>query len=270
MFSDVPFELLALASLGVTSVHAWGEQGMRPALFWWQMFLTIATSACWSALLLTGGWQTDFGTTLWVTVAASACAYTLVAARWDFAQKLAPLLMPFLTLLGALGSMLRGDPHPLPDNGAALWWLDLHIVIAVAVSGVLTVAAVSALSVALQERALKTKTSGRLSALLPSVNDAETLAGLLLGMVQILLGIGLISGMAIQYAETGSLLRFDHKTLLSVMAFVLIGLLLIGHRVCGVRGRVAARVVLTAYLLLMLAYPGVKFVTQILLVAPGP
>jgi ABC-type uncharacterized transport system permease subunit len=57
----------------------------------------------------------------------------------------------------------------------------------------------------------------------------------------------------------------DHKTLLSLVAFGLISALLLGHRVCGVRGRVAARVVMIAYLLLTLAFPGVKFVTQVLL-----
>ena len=71
--------------------------------------------------------------------------------------------------------------------------------------------------------------------------------------------------MATQYSETGPLLLLQHKTLLSLLAFGLIGLLLIGHRVCGVRGRMAARVVLVSYLLLTLAYPGVKFVTQVLL-----
>ena len=265
MLTDVPFELLALAALGVTSLHAWDAQGLRPPLFWWQMMIVVVTSAAWSALLIDTGWQVDFGTTLWVTVAASAAFFTLVSLLWPFAQQVSPLLMPFLTALGVLGSSLRGgEPHPMTDGSTPLW-LDLHIVIAVAVSGILTVAAVASLGVALQERALKTKSLGRLSSLLPSVNDAEQLAGKLLALVQVLLGIGLLSGMALQFAETGQLLRFDHKTLLSVSAFVLIGLLFIGHRVCGVRGRMAARVVLTAYLLILLAYPGVKFVTQFLL-----
>lgn len=264
MFSDVPFELLALAALAVTSIHAWGDNGLRPPLFWWQMVIVVVTSSAWVTLLLTAGWRTDFGTTLWAITAVSAMAFALVAARWPFAQRISPLLMPYLTLLGVLGSMVRGEPHAM--NEAAPWlWLDLHIVIAVAVSGFLTITAVTSLCVALQERALKTKTSGRLSALLPSVNDAEHLSGVLLALVEVLLGIGLISGMAIEYYETGHVLKLDHKILLSVSAFILIGLLFIGHRVCGVRGRIAARVILTAYLLIILAYPGVKFVTQILL-----
>ena len=58
---------------------------------------------------------------------------------------------------------------------------------------------------------------------------------------------------------------FDHKTILTVTAFLVIGGLLIAQRVSGVRGRLAARFVLLAYLLLTLGYPGVKFVTDILL-----
>jgi ABC-type uncharacterized transport system permease subunit len=42
-------------------------------------------------------------------------------------------------------------------------------------------------------------------------------------------------------------------------------MLLILHHYSGLRGRRAARLVLLAYLLLTLAYPGVKFVTDILL-----
>ena len=41
--------------------------------------------------------------------------------------------------------------------------------------------------------------------------------------------------------------------------------LLIADRRTGVRGRRAARYVLLAYLLLTLAYPGVKFVTDVVL-----
>jgi ABC-type uncharacterized transport system permease subunit len=52
---------------------------------------------------------------------------------------------------------------------------------------------------------------------------------------------------------------------LSVATFVVIGGLLIAHAATGVRGRRAARLVLLAFLLLTLGYPGVKFVTDILI-----
>jgi len=87
----------------------------------------------------------------------------------------------------------------------------------------------------------------------------------LLILSEIVLGLGLATGMALEYLESGSLWKFDHKTLLSLLAFLLIGALLTGRRVCGVRGQIAARVILSAYLLLFLAFFGVKFVQQVLL-----
>ena len=71
--------------------------------------------------------------------------------------------------------------------------------------------------------------------------------------------------MALEWNETGRLLIGDHKTLLSLAAFAIIGLVLLLAAQRGLRGRRAARVVLVAWLLLTLAYTGVKFVTDILL-----
>ena len=68
-----------------------------------------------------------------------------------------------------------------------------------------------------------------------------------------------------EYLETGNALILDHKNILSLLAFLVIGVLLVGRRICGVRGQIAARVVLAAYLLLILGYFGVKFVRQVLL-----
>jgi ABC-type uncharacterized transport system permease subunit len=66
-------------------------------------------------------------------------------------------------------------------------------------------------------------------------------------------------------AEGASWLRLDHKTVLSLLAFALIGALLLVHQRFGLGGRRAARYGLVAYLLLTLAYPGVKFVTDVIL-----
>jgi ABC-type uncharacterized transport system permease subunit len=57
---------------------------------------------------------------------------------------------------------------------------------------------------------------------------------------------------------------FDHKVLFTLVAFFVIGALLVAHYRFGIRGRRAARVVLVAYLLMTLGYPGVKFVTDVL------
>ena len=112
---------------------------------------------------------------------------------------------------------------------------------------------------------MKRKWTGGLPRLLPAITDGERLELRLLAAAEIVLGIGIATGMALQYFAEGRVLVFDHKTLLSLIAFAVIGALLVWRQLTGLRGRRAARLVLLAYLLLTLAYPGVKFVTDVLI-----
>jgi ABC-type uncharacterized transport system permease subunit len=100
---------------------------------------------------------------------------------------------------------------------------------------------------------------------LPSVNDSETLYERLLILSEIILAAGVATGMATQFGETGRLLTFDHKTLFSLLAFLLIFGLIGGRRWGGVRGQWAVRMALLAYSFVLLGYFGVKFVKQVLL-----
>lgn len=257
-------QILALAALFAASLRPfWAKGRLESGSYWPTLGGVMLSSAGLAVWLTLSGWRTDFGTALWATVAASSVVFTAIALVNVQVRGLMVLLMPYLAVLGVLGTLVRGEPFALESASTA--WLDIHIGLAVAVTGFLTVAAVSSTALSLQERALKHKQTRWYQPVLPSVSDAETLSGRLLLLVEALMVIGLASGMALNYLETGALLKLDHKTLLSIAAFFLIGALLIGHRVCGVRGRMAARVVLIAYLLVMLASAGVKFITQVLL-----
>jgi ABC-type uncharacterized transport system permease subunit len=97
------------------------------------------------------------------------------------------------------------------------------------------------------------------------VTDSEKLYEGLLILSEAVLTIGVASGMATEFAETGQLLIFNHKTLFSLLAFVLIGALIAGRRWGGVRGQMAVRLMLVAYFFVLLGYFGVKFVRQVLL-----
>ena len=181
------------------------------------------------------------------------------------AWRLTPLLAPYLLLLGLIGSAAefwpgRALPAALPQA-----WLDVHIVVSVATYGLLTIAAIAGVAVLLQERALRRKRASGLAQSLPSVADAERLQVGLLVASEIVLGLGLLTGMATAYVANGVALPIDHKTTFALLAFVTIGGLLLVHHRTGLRGRRAARWVLVAYLLLSLAYVGVKFVTDVLM-----
>ena len=131
--------------------------------------------------------------------------------------------------------------------------------------GLVTLAAISALAAALQIRALRSKKRDRLSSILPAVSSSERLLVQLLVTSEIVLAMGLMTGMAALYFKSGQVMTFDHKSALAVLVFVVLAILLLLHFQSGVRGKAATQLVLLAYLLLTLGYPGVKFVTDILL-----
>ena len=81
----------------------------------------------------------------------------------------------------------------------------------------------------------------------------------------ILLLLALATGAANEFLVAGQALVFSHKILLSFLGFGVVLVLLVLHHRTGLRGRKAARWLLTGYLLLTLAYPGVKFVREILI-----
>ena len=58
---------------------------------------------------------------------------------------------------------------------------------------------------------------------------------------------------------------FNHKTVFSVLAWVLFGILLIGRWRFGWRGRKALRWVVAGSVLLLIGYAGSKFVLEVLL-----
>ena len=203
---------------------------------------------------------------LWITVAAVMLLFAGAALMTREAWRLLPLLMPWLLLLGLLAVLWErsgAGEGAVADSGA---WVVLHILVSVATYALLTLAAVAGLAVMLQERALKArKRPTRLTHSLPSVADCEALQIRLLTASAVVLAIGVLTGMASGWVVRGSLLSFDHKTLLVLAGLVVICLLLWAHHRTGLRGRRAARIVLLAWGLLTLGWLGVKFVTDVLI-----
>lgn len=265
MPTNLLFSLTALAALLPAAAVALRPRAGRDATYWAVMLLALAGPALWAFVQLGGAWRTSLSTALWVTIAASMAVFAVATARAAEAWRLAALLLPYLALLGLLATLWQGWPgRPLADpRGSA--WLDAHILLAVASYALINIAAAAGLAVFLQEQALKSKRPNRLTRLLPPIADAERIEIVLLVCSAAVLGIGVATGMAVNRAETGLWLRLDHKTLLSLLGFGVVALALVGRFAGSLRGRRAARWVLFAWVLLTLAYPGVKFVRDVLL-----
>ncbi len=237
----------------------------RDPTFWILLAVAVAGPLGVVYVMFASGWRTGLSSALWLTIAVSLVIYAGLAARTRAAWRLVPLLLPYLILFGVLATVWQNQPERLLLDTGLSAWTQLHISLAVIAYALLTIGAVAGLSVFLQERALKAKRPTALTRMLPSVAEGEDLQARLLLASAIVLGCGLISGMASQYFVDGSIFPFAHKAVLSLIALAVIVALLVAHRRNGVRGRRAARIVLLAYLLVTLAYPGVKFVTDVVM-----
>lgn len=265
MLTESPiFQILALACLApafLAAVRQPAGDGAPAGL----LAVAAAGPAIWVTAVLTSGagWRTDFTFTIWVSVAATLAFLLLSAIAWPAARRCAVLALPYLAALLLCAVLFGRAPHSLaaPPDG----WILVHIVVAVATYALITLAAVAGFAVFLKERALKARRPDGLAARLPAVTAGEDLQGRLLILGEAVLGVGLITGIAIHVQRGETLLSPDHKTLLTLAAFAIIGLLLILRRRGGIRGRRAAHLVLIAYLLVTLAYPGVKFVSDVLM-----
>jgi ABC-type uncharacterized transport system permease subunit len=266
MTESLLYSLAAIVSLLPLGAVGFRREGGRDALYLAALAAAVIVPVGVAAQRLSGAWRTDLSTALWVTVAAGMVVFGLAALASRPAGRLAPLLGPYMAVLAVLAALWQHAPvRTLAPEASASLWVALHIAAAVATYALVTVAAVAALGAFLQERALKARQPTALTGALPSIADCEQLVVHLLVIAEAVLAAGLATGMASLYREKGALLAFDHKTVLTIASFLVLAGLLVGHFRLGVRGRQAARLVLVGYLLLTLGYPGVKFVTEVLL-----
>lgn len=264
MHRDILLSLLAFACLLPAGILALRRHAGRGAPFWLTLALAAAGPVAIVVLRTESGWKTDVSTALWITIAATVCLFAVIAALSRTAARLAPVVLPYMAALALLATVWLSATEP-PLATAPGTWLALHVAASVFTYAVATIAACAAFAAFVQERALKRKTPGAWTHALPSIADCDALQFRLLTIGEVVLGAGLLTGMAVEFLRTGQLLVLDHKIVFAIAAFVVIGVLLWLNRQSGLRGRRAARVVLVAYLLLTLAYPGVKFVSDVLL-----
>jgi len=266
MADGLILNLSAILALVPASLLGLRRESGRDGVYW--LALAIATLGPFTTTVssLSGEWHTDLATSLWATIAASMVLFAVISILTREAWRLTPLVTAYMIILGVLATIWNhaGDPQVMKGSGFGPW-IGLHIAVSVGTYGLVTIAAVAALGAVFQERALKIKRQTSLSRLLPSVADCDELVVRMLAVSEFVLALGLISGMALQFAESHHVLVFNHKSILTITAFAVIGGVLIAHYTNGLRGRKAARVVLLAYLLLTLGFPGVKFVSDVIL-----
>jgi ABC-type uncharacterized transport system permease subunit len=192
-------------------------------------------------------------------VACVVAALTLLVNLSRPVAGLGVIVFPLAALLLALDVFLAPPTVPRPMD----WQIQLHVVIALLAYSVLSIAAVLALLLAVQERALRARRPGMLVRALPPLTQTEALLFRLIGAGFALLTLTLLSGFL--FIANIRAQHLVHTTVLSVVAWLIFGALLWGRWRQGWRGRSAVNHTLIGMAVLGLAFFGSKFVLEVIL-----
>ena len=175
-------------------------------------------------------------------------------------ENLGIVLLPFsaLTLL-----LLLLFSAPTVTSAMAAWPLKLHIIASILAYGLLAMAAVQALLLALQDYRLRHHRFGGIVHGLPPLTTMEALLFQMIGAGFVLLSLALLSGFL--FLQDIFAQHLVHKTTLSILAWFVFGILLWGRWRFGWRSRTAVRWTLGGFIVLILAYFGSEMVLQVIL-----
>lgn len=209
------------------------------------------------AMRTAGGPDMHFFAALSLVGLGMAALTTLVGARGRMAA-LGVVVFPLAALLLAC---YHGYGHA--PSSALGWRLEVHAWLALLAYATLGISALLAMMLWLQERALRRRDFHAWLRALPPLTELETLLFRTISVGFALLTLTLVTGLL--FVEDFLAQRLLHKTVLSVLSWLVFGALLVGRWRNGWRGTKAVHWTLTAMGLLVLAFFGSKFVIELVL-----
>jgi ABC-type uncharacterized transport system permease subunit len=189
------------------------------------------------------------------TLAALACLLCI--------ERQNRVLGAILLASAALGAAITGTGHAYAEATAPTWELTAHILLSMAAAALLFAAAVTALLLVFLDRRLRTRRIAHLPSVLPPLDALEKVMFRLIGAGFVLLTLSLFTGFV--FVTNLFTQHLFQKTVLSLIAWIIFGVLLIGRIRFGWRGRSAVGWTLSGFGVLALAYFGAKFVLEDLL-----
>jgi ABC-type uncharacterized transport system permease subunit len=198
-----------------------------------------------------------------ISLVAALCV--LVAWITGFLRTLpgsATIVLPVAAVAALLPALLT-NPQRFPY--AAEPWAAAHIAVALLAYAFLLVAAVTALLMNGLERRLHRGLSEADGGSTPPLLTLERYVFRLVGVGFLLLTLTLASGALFSEQVFGKPFTLTHKSVFSILAWLVFGALLVGRWRFGWRGRQAAKWIIAGTALLVLGYLGSKFVLEVVL-----
>ncbi|MEM9184520.1 MAG: cytochrome c biogenesis protein CcsA [Pseudomonadota bacterium] len=228
------------------------------------LLLAIAAAAlCHGGLLwILGGSEGQLNLGFFYMLSAAAWLTVMMVLAGTLIRpvmNLGLVLFPLAALTVSLQLVWGVKIVVLKDLG---WQLNVHAALSVMAFALLCIAAAQATVILLQDRALR---GGGLQVLnnLPPLQRMEQLLFQVITMGFLLLTLALVTGML--FVDDMMAQHLVHKTVLSICAWIVFGLLLWGRWQFGWRGRTAVRLTLAGAAVLLVAYFGSKLVLELIL-----
>lgn len=261
MFDFLPYLLTALIYLAVATLY-WRRTSVSP--LWSQAAVGLALAV--HGWLLYRSLLVPEGLNLGLTNALSAIFWLTALIYWgtNFRQDL-HRLQAFVLPPAAVALLIEAawpEHHPVTYAEPLF---RLHLVIAFSAYSLLTFAALHALLMAVAERTLHRKPTLLRLPDFPPLIGMERLLFQMVGAGFVLLTLTLASGIVFSEQLFQQAFRFNHKTVFTLLSWLIFAALLIGRWKYGWRGRTAVRWTLSGFAVLLLAYVDSKFVLEILL-----
>ncbi len=141
--------------------------------------------------------------------------------------------------------------------------LEIHIIISIAAYSVLSIAAVQAILLTVQDRNLRNKRPGGFIRALPPLESMEAMLFQMIALGFVLQSLSLLTGFI--FLENMLAQHLVHKTVLTIIAWMVFGTLLWGRWKFGWRGRTAIRWTLSGFAVMALGYLGSKIVLEVII-----
>lgn len=180
------------------------------------------------------------------------------------------ILLPTAALVSLVTTLF---PNGIIVHHANNEWLRIHLLIALSAYGLAGVAALHAVLITVLDRQLHRPVQAigqqgiwyKALDSMPPLMLQENLLFRLIRVAFIVLTLTVLTGMAVSLRLDNQLIPLDHKTLFTLLSWATFGILLLGRRLRGWRGRVALRWTLVGFSFVLLAYTGSRFVLDVIL-----
>ena len=197
-----------------------------------------------------------------VTEAASLFAWQSAFLLWLLAQRerIAVNGTAIYPLAAVFAIWAAATPSPVTNVRISDWQVSMHVMLSLLSAGVLTLAAVQSVALAVQDRLLHRHRLASVGGRMPPLQTMERVLFQLIALGFGLLSLTLLSGL--WFVHDWLAQHLAHKTVLSISAWLMFGVLLWGRWQHGWRGRTAIRWALAGYATLILAYFGSRLILE--------